>query len=101
MEHLMDLVTTQHYLSFRATRGDQFGQNVITLQCTVDEIIKFFIVDKSVQRKLDESHVSNIQKYIQFGLEGNDIYFPPLLFSSRGRGRYDENKHVYSLKLND
>lgn len=101
MYNLVNLVSSPHYLSFKATKGSQFGQNVITLQCTADQLIKFFLIDKSVQRTLDEIHVSNIQKYIQFGLDGNDIYFPPLLFSSRGLGEYNDDEKKYYLKLDD
>lgn len=101
MEELGNLVSSPHYLSFKATSGNQFGHNVITLQCTAGQLIKFFVIDQSVQRTVDETHVSNIQKYIQFGLEGNDIYFPPLLFSSRGLGNYSDVEHKYYLELDD
>ncbi|WP_217587493.1 DNA sulfur modification protein DndB [Lentibacillus saliphilus] len=101
MKSLKEIASNRHSLTFNAVRGNQFGQNVITIQCTAEQIIKFIEIDKDVQRELIEDHVTNIQRYIQYGLEGNDIYFPPLLFSSRGKGAYDKELGQFNLRLNE
>ncbi|WP_156576506.1 DNA sulfur modification protein DndB [Bacillus luti] len=88
-----------HYISLNGIKGNQFGHNVISLQCTVDNVLKFLEIDKSVQRERNEIHVAEISKYIQYGLDGNDIYFPPLIFSARGVGEFTENK--FNLGMDD
>ncbi|PEI55941.1 hypothetical protein CN635_16870 [Priestia aryabhattai] len=94
-------MVSPHYLTFNAVKGKQFNQNVISLQCSVDQVLKFIEIDREVQRDLIEYHVTDIQKYIQYGLDGNDIYFPPLIFSSRGKGNYNEKDYNFNLNLGD
>jgi DNA sulfur modification protein DndB len=93
------LSTKPHYITLNGVQGNQFGHNVISSQCTVDNILRFLEIDKSVQRESIETHVAEISKYIQYGLDGNDIYFPPLIFSARGKGEFQENK--FHLAMND
>lgn len=92
---------SSNYITMYGVRGNQFGHEVISVQCTVDYVLKFLEIDKSVQREMIETQVSNICKYIQFGLDGNDIYFPPLIFSARGRGRFDSSTNQFYLKTGD
>lgn len=93
--------SSRNYITMFGVQGNQFGQKVVAAQCTVDYILKFLEVDKSVQREIIEVQVSNISKYIQYGLDGNDIYFPPLIFSSRGRGEFDQLNNQFLLKTED
>jgi len=82
-------------------QGNQLGHEVISAQCTVDYVLKFLEVDRSVQRDIIELQVSNISKYIQYGLDGNDIYFPPLIFSARGKGEFDADNNQFRIKTED
>ncbi|MBK5432454.1 DGQHR domain-containing protein [Bacillus sp. TH25] len=81
--------------------GNQFGHKVISLQCTVDYVLKFLEIDNSVQRDMLEKQVSSISKYIQYGLDGNDIYFPPLIFSARGKGKFNLLTNEFSIRTQD
>ena len=92
---------SRNFIILKGVSGNQFNHQVISLQCTVNEILKFLEIDQDVQRKADESKISSIKKYIQSGLEGEDIYFSPLIFSSRGQGNYDENQLQYRLKFEE
>lgn len=101
MSGLNSIMVSPHYLTFNAVRGKQFNQNVISIQCSVDQVLKFIEIDREVQRDIIEYHVTDIQKYIQYGLDGNDIFFPPLIFSARGKGTYNENNYTFNLNLDD
>lgn len=89
------------YITLYGLKREQFNFDVISIQCTVNEILKLLEIDNDVQRDLDESKVANISKYIQYGLDGNNIYFSPLIFSARGKGVYDEIKKEYRLDINE
>lgn len=39
-----------NYLTMFGIKGNQFGQEVISLQCSVDYVLKFLEIDRSVQR---------------------------------------------------
>ncbi|GAE32815.1 DNA sulfur modification protein DndB [Halalkalibacter hemicellulosilyticus] len=101
----MDLSTikrkTSNYLTLKGVKSEQFSYKVISIQCTVNEVLKFLEIDQEVQRQSDENKISSIKKYIQYGLEGNEIYFPPLIFSARGQGKYEENKYEYQLSSDE
>ncbi|MGE6379215.1 DNA sulfur modification protein DndB [Peribacillus muralis] len=101
----MDLTTISrksgNFITLKGVSGKQFNHQVISIQCTVNEVLKFLEIDQDVQREADENKVSSIKKYIQYGLEGNDIYFPPLIFSARGQGIYDEDQLQYRLQFWD
>lgn len=98
----MDLTTisrkNSNYITLRGIKGNHFNYQVISIQCTVNEILMFLDIDQNVQRESDENKISSIKKYIQYGLEGNDIYFPPLIFSARGQGIYEETHLQYKLQ---
>lgn len=91
----------KNYITLNGIKGDQFNQEVITIQCTVSDILKFLEIDRNVQRELDEAKVASISQYIQYGLDGNDIYFSPLIFSARGRGHYNADHNEFSLNMNE
>jgi DNA sulfur modification protein DndB len=93
--------STGNFITIHGVKGNQFGHEVISAQCTVDYVLKFLEVDKAVQRDMIETQVANLSKYIQYGLEGNNIYFPPLIFSARGKGRFDEVNNQFHLKTDD
>lgn len=84
-----------------AVQGFQFDKEIISVQCTVKDVLKFIYIDRNVQRDLDTYKVACISKYIQYGLEGNDIYFSPLIFSSRNVGSFDAATNKFSLNTND
>ena len=90
-------------ISFKATRSNQFGKNVITAQAKLIDIILVFEVDSNVQRELDPSQVASISRYILDKLKiGNSpIFFPPFVFSSRGHGEFIPEEYVYKLKLDN
>jgi len=90
-----------NYLILKGIRGRQFSHNVISIQCTVNDILKFLEINREVQRESDSNKISSISKYIQYGLDGNDIYFPPLIFSARGQGIYEEDEYEYRLSLDE
>jgi DNA sulfur modification protein DndB len=98
---LSSLGKKSNQVILKATKGIQFGQSIITAQCTVNDVLKFLMIDRKVQRDIAPERVTLISKYIQSGLVGNDIYFSPLLFSSRGNGDYDEQSFEYRLNMND
>ncbi|MGU9545272.1 DNA sulfur modification protein DndB [Bacillus cereus] len=93
--------SNSNYITIHGIKGKQFGHEVISAQCTVDYVLKFLEIDKSVQREMIERQVSNISKYIQYGLDGNNIYFPPLIFSARGKGSFHEEQDQFRLKTDD
>lgn len=94
-------VVKKNYITLSGIKREQFNQDVITIQCTVNDILKFLEVDIKVQRELDENKVASIGQYIQYGLDGNDIYFSPLIFSARGKGMYNEDRYEYSLSMDE
>ncbi|UKJ83704.1 DGQHR domain-containing protein (plasmid) [Priestia megaterium] len=99
---LLDIVDGHsNYVTMYGVQGNQLGHEVISAQCTVDYVLKFLEVDRSVQRDMIEIQVSNISKYIQYGLDGNDIYFPPLIFSARGRGEFNAENSQFRIKTED
>jgi len=99
---LLDIVDGHsNYVTMYGVKGNQLGHEVISAQCTVDYVLKFLEIDRSVQRDMIEIQVSNISKYIQYGLDGNDIYFPPLIFSARGKGDFDEENNQFRIKTED
>ena len=91
----------KNFTTFKATQGQQFGKCVVSIQCTVNEILKFIEIDKSVQREIIDQHVAEIQRYIQYGMDGNLIFFPPFIFSTRGQGRFLKNTMQFQLKTED
>ena len=101
MANLKSLTVTPHHLTFNAVRGYQFGKEVISMQCTAEQVLKFIEIDRDVQRDVIEQHVTDIKKYINYGLDGNNIYFPPLIFSSRGKGQFIDDGDKYHLNLDD
>jgi DNA sulfur modification protein DndB len=90
-----------NFITLKGVSGKQFNHKVVSIQCTVNEVLKFLEIDQDVQREADENKISSIKKYIQYGLEGNDIYFPPLIFSARGQGIYDEDQLQYRLQFGE
>ncbi|MGR6899330.1 DNA sulfur modification protein DndB [Rummeliibacillus sp. BSL5] len=93
--------TKKNFITLSGIKREQFNQDVITIQCTVNDILKFLEVDIRVQRELDENKVASIGQYIQYGLDGNDVYFSPLIFSARGQGEYDEERYEYNLSMDE
>ena len=91
----------KNFITLSGIKRKQFNQDVITIQCTVNDILKFLGIDTRVQRELDENKVASIGQYIQYGLDGNDIYFSPLIFSARGQGVYDDERYEYSLSMDE
>ncbi|WP_088835119.1 DNA sulfur modification protein DndB [Paenibacillus tyrfis] len=91
----------KNQIALNATTGTQFGQQIVTAQCCVNDVLKFLMIDREVQRDIAPERVSLISKYIQSGLEGEDIFFSPLIFSARGQGEYDEDSSQYRLNMND
>jgi len=88
-------------LVLNAVEGNQFGKRVITVHCTVNDVLKFIDTDRSVQRELDPDRVTAIGRYIEYGLDGNNIYFSPLLFSARGRGAFLSESQQYCLSTGE
>ncbi|MCL9662069.1 DGQHR domain-containing protein [Paenibacillus hunanensis] len=84
-----------------AVGGKQFNQEVISVQCTVNDVLKFLEIDKYVQRDIEDKRVVEIGKYIQYGLDGNDIYFSPLIFSARKKGEFVEKENKFYLSMRD
>lgn len=97
---LVDNIGTNH-ISLNAIIGNHFGNEILSLQCSAEQVIKFIEIDNSVQRDLLDQHVADIQKYIQFGIDGNAIYFPPIILSARGQGEYNRQTNEYKLNLNE
>ncbi|OMD80420.1 MULTISPECIES: DNA sulfur modification protein DndB [Paenibacillus] len=85
----------------KASGGLQFGQTVISTQCSVNDVLKFLEIDREVQRDIDTERVGQISKYIQSGLINNDIFFSPLIFSARGRGTFEEEIEEYRLSMSE
>lgn len=85
----------------KAIGGNQFNQKVVSTQCSVNDVLKFLEIDREVQRDIDTDRVSLISKYIQYGLEGNDIFFSPLIFSARNKGIYDSDAEEYRLNMSE
>ncbi|MCJ0931909.1 DGQHR domain-containing protein [Virgibacillus halodenitrificans] len=90
-----------NYISLKGFKGNQFGHKVVTVQCKVNDVLKFLEIDREVQRELDEAKVASIGQYITYGSDGNNIFFAPLIFSSRGRGTFNEVKNEFNLNMNE
>ncbi|NFN18964.1 DGQHR domain-containing protein [Clostridium botulinum] len=98
---LSGLAKKSNQIVLNGVRGMQFGKEVISVQCTVNDILKFLEIDGNVQREVDTNKVASIKKYIQYGLDGNNIYFSPLIFSARGNGNFNETKGKFILNMNE
>ncbi|WP_311083606.1 DNA sulfur modification protein DndB [Paenibacillus polymyxa] len=98
---LSNIIGQSNFLTFKALRGNQFGKNIMSFQCTAEQVLKFIAIDSEVQRDIIDQHVAEIQQYIQYGIDGHNIYFPPLIFSARGNGNYDNEKKEYKLHFNE
>lgn len=90
-----------NHIILKAVQGNHFGKKILSLQCTASQIIKFIEIDGTVQRALIDYHVAEIQKYIQYGMDGNNIYFPPIILSARGKGEYNDINNEYKLKFDE
>lgn len=90
-----------NYLTFNAIKGTQFNKEIVCFQCTAEQVLKFIRVDKEVQRDIIDQHVAEIQQYIQYGVDGNNIYFPPLVLSARENGAYDPDNQEYRLNFEE
>lgn len=88
-------------ISLKAEKGNHFGNEILSLQCAVSQVLKFIEIDKSVQRDILSYHVANLQKYIQCGIDGDDIFFPPIILSARRVGEYKEGANEYKLNFED
>ncbi|MGX4669834.1 DNA sulfur modification protein DndB [Cerasibacillus sp. JNUCC 74] len=93
--------TNYNYITLNGVKGTQFKKDVMSIQCTVNDVLKFLQIDSNVQRELDENKVASIGQYIQYGLDGNDIYFSPLIFSARGKGEFNYSTNEFNLSMND
>lgn len=98
---LSGLTKKSNQIVLNGVRGMQFGKEVISVQCTVNDVLKFLEIDRDVQRDVDTNKVASIRKYIQYGLDGNNIYFSPLIFSARNRGNFNENKNKFILDMDE
>lgn len=104
MDFLDQLSNNNKYtISFEATRGRQFGKQVITAQSKLIDIISVFEVDSSVQRELNTSQIASISQYILNKLqhENSPIFFPPFVFSARGHGQFIADRSVFELNLDN
>lgn len=101
MINFTEIGQQKNFTTFKATKGQQFGKSVVSIQCTIIEILKFIEIDSSVQREIIDQHVAEIQKYIQYGMDGNLIFFPPFIFSARQQGIFSEEKMEFKLKTGD
>jgi DNA sulfur modification protein DndB len=101
MMDLSVLSRKTNQIVLKAVGGTQFNQKVISAQCTVNDVLKFLEIDREVQRDIDTERVALISKYIQYGLEGNDIYFSPLIFSARGRGTFESEEEKFHLNMSE
>lgn len=101
MLDLSQISRRANQLVLSGVQGLQFGKDVVTVQCTINEVLKFIDIDRSVQRELDTDKVTRIGQYIQYGLGGHDIYLSPLLFSARGKGIYNNSSRQFSLDTGD
>lgn len=98
---LTEIANQENFINLKALKGNHFGKDILSLQCKANELIKFFEIDGDVQRELIDYHVADIQKYIQYGMEGKNIYFPPIILSARGRGTYDKDLQEYRLRFDE
>ncbi|MGG0717660.1 DNA sulfur modification protein DndB [Robertmurraya massiliosenegalensis] len=98
---LSNLMGKSNFLVLKALKGYQFDKEILSMQCIASQIIKFIQVDRSVQRDIIDQHVAEIQQYIQYGVDGHPIYFPPLILSARGKGNYDNENQEYHLDFDE
>lgn len=69
----------------QGTEYKQFGKRALMLQMKFKTMKNFFIVDESVQRKIDPKKRGEIRAFIIESLEaGEPFYFSPFVFSARG-----------------
>lgn len=101
MLNLSSVISKSNYFTFKSVKGSQFGKEMVSFQGTIEQILKFLEIDNEVQREIIDSHVAELQQYIQYGLDGNSIYFSPFIFSARGNGYFDEETSEYKINLDD
>lgn len=98
---LAGITNQENFINLKALKGNHFGKEILSMQCKASELIKFFEIDGDVQREVIDYHVADIQKYIQYGIEGKNIYFPPIILSARGKGTYDKVQQEYRLRFDE
>lgn len=89
------------YIGFKGIKQEQFGHAVITIQCPIRDILQFIKIDNEVQRQEDTNKVTELTQYIQYGLDGNNIYLTPLIFSARNCGSFDTESNEFRLKFSE
>lgn len=50
-----------NFITLKGVSGKQFNNEVISIQCTANEVLKFLDIDRSVQREADERKISSIK----------------------------------------
>jgi DGQHR domain-containing protein len=67
-----------------------FGQTTLSTTLPMSKLFSIYEIDLEVQRQLIPKNVSRLVDYVLLYLDhGQNIYFPGVILSARGAGRYD------------
>ncbi|GGD54113.1 DNA sulfur modification protein DndB [Paenibacillus nasutitermitis] len=76
-----------------------FGQTTLSATLPMSKLFSIYEIDLEVQRQLIPKNVSRLVDYILLYLDhGQNIYFPGIILSARGAGKYDSNRSSYDLQ---
>ncbi|WP_274649631.1 DNA sulfur modification protein DndB [Paenibacillus humicola] len=75
-----------------------FGQSTLSTTLPMSKLFSIYEIDLEVQRQLIPKNVSRLVDYVLLYLDhGQNIYFPGVILSARGAGRYDTAGEKYYL----
>jgi DNA sulfur modification protein DndB len=99
---LSDLLSEHRPSSFVEIPGDvgqTFGHKTLSTTLPISKLFSIYEVDLEVQRNIIPRNLTKLMDYISLYLEHRrPIYFPGIIFSARGAGKYEENRHVLRLQ---
>jgi DNA sulfur modification protein DndB len=93
VQSLSDLLSTSHIGTSVEVPGNlarTFGQTTLSTTLPMSKLFSIYEIDLEVQRQLIPKNVSRLVDYVLLYLDhGQNIYFPGVILSARGAGRYD------------
>jgi len=87
------------YIEVSGHRARTFGQDTFSATIPMSRLFSIYEIDLEVQRHLIPRNVSQLVDYLLLYLDhGQNIYFPGVILSARGAGKFDPERGVYRLQ---
>lgn len=87
------------YVEVPGNMARTFGQTTLSTTLPMSKLFTIYEIDLEVQRQLIPKNVSRLVDYILLYLDhGQNVYFPGIILSARGAGKYDPNRSSYDLQ---